>query len=340
MTETPRQPGALPAETPATVEATVDPLLGTGGLGTQKSPGTPAASDAADLGPAHSLWSDAWDTLRRSPLFWISAALILLFVVMAAFPELFTRVSPTACDLNNARKAPGDGALFGYDLQGCDVFARTVHGARASILVGVFATLVTSLIGTALGVIAGYSGGWLDTLLSRIADVFFAIPLLLGGIIIMYTFQTPPGTPYLIVVAKVVFALAVLGWPNIFRLMRSSVLQVKPQEYVQAARALGASPVRVILSHVVPNALAPVIVVATIDLGAYIATEATLSFLGIGLQPPAISWGIAISEASGIGYIRNAPHMLLFPSLFLSLTVLAFILLGEAVRDALDPKLR
>lgn len=300
----------------------------------------PAVPDPGKPERGRSLWSDAWDLLRRSPMFWVSAFLIVVFLLMAAVPQIFGAGDPGACDLTKARQAPGAGAPFGRDLQGCDVYARTIYGARSSILVGVFATLVTALIGTTLGVLAGYAGGWVDALLSRIADVFFAIPLLLGGIIIMYTFRTPPGTPYLLVVGKVVLALSVLGWPNIFRLMRSSVMQVKPAEYVQAARALGAKPWRIITSHVVPNAIAPVIVVATIDLGSYIATEATLSFLGIGLQSPAISWGIAISDASGLGYIRNAPHMLLFPSLFLSLTVLAFILLGEAVRNALDPKTR
>jgi len=138
----------------------------------------------------------------------------------------------------------------------------------------------------------------------------------------------------------VVFALAILGWPNIFRLMRSSVLQVRPNEYVLAARALGGSPLHIVGSHIVPNSMAPVIVVSTIDLGNYIATEATLSFLGIGLQPPAVSWGIAISNASGLGLIRTAPHMLLLPAAALCLTVLAFIMLGEVVRDAMDPKLR
>lgn len=298
------------------------------------------APDVQTVAPGRSLWADAWDTMRHNPFFWISAALIVLFVTMAAFPGLFTGKDPLYCDLNFARLPPGPEAWFGYDLQGCDVYARTIYGARASILVGVMATVFTAIVGVALGTSGGYAGGWLDTLTSRLADVFFAIPLLLGGILIMYTFRTDYETPYLLVVGKVVLALVVLGWPNIFRLMRSSVLQVKPHEYVQAARALGASPLRVVSSHIVPNSLAPVIVVSTIDLGAYIATEATLSFLGIGLQPPAISWGLAISDASGLGYIRSAPHMLLFPSLFLSLTVLAFIMLGEVVRDALDPKLR
>jgi oligopeptide transport system permease protein len=141
-------------------------------------------------------------------------------------------------------------------------------------------------------------------------------------------------------VAKVALVLGLLGWPTIMRLMRSSVLQVKPNDYVQAARALGATPLRIINSHIVPNSLASVIVVSTINLGVFISVEAGLSYLGIGLQPPAISWGIQISEASGIGLIRAAPHMLVFPSIFLSLTVLAFIMLGDTVRDALDPKLR
>lgn len=303
----------------------------------------PAAIDLPTDEPVANLWGDAWRLMRRNPLFWLASALIVVFVTMAIAPQLFTNQDPYApgfCDLNLARIGPNSQAIFGYNLRGCDVYTLTIYGARSSILVGLFTTLLTLLLGALLGVIAGFAGGWVDALISRIADIFFAIPLLLGGIVIMFTLRTPPGAPYLFVVFKVVFALGILGWPSLFRLMRSSVLQVKPNEYVQAARALGASPLRIIKSHILPNSMAPVIVVATIDLGAYIATEATLSFLGIGLQEPAISWGLAISEASGLGYIAAAPHMLLFPSLFLSLTVLAFIMLGEVIRDALDPKLR
>ena len=299
-----------------------------------------AQPDVQTADEARSLWADAWYGMLRNPLFWVSAFLMVVFVAMAIAPGLFTNKDPLYCDLNMARLGPSPEAWFGYDLQGCDVYSRTIFGARASILVGVLASLFTAIVGVALGTTGGYLGNWIDTLLSRVADVFFAIPLLLGGILIMYTFKTDSETPYFVVVGKVVLTLVVLGWPNIFRLMRSSVLQVNPLEYVQAARALGASPLRVVRSHIIPNSLAPVIVVSTIDLGAYIATEASLSFLGIGLQPPAISWGLAISDASGLGYIRAAPHMLLFPSLFLSLTVLAFIMMGEVVRDALDPKLR
>ncbi|MEA4944810.1 MAG: ABC transporter permease [Propionicimonas sp.] len=296
--------------------------------------------DVQTVAPTRSLGADVWDYLRRNPLFWVSAALIVLFVVMAAFPQLFTSKDPFYCDLNMARQPPGEDAIFGYDIQGCDVYARTIYGARASILVGVLTAVVTAILGSALGTTGGYIGRWIDTVLSRTADIFFAIPLLLGGIVILYSWKSDLNDPYALHVGKVVIALAVLGWPNIYRLMRSSVLQTRPLEYVQAARALGANAWRVVTSHIIPNSMAPVIVVSTIDLGAYIATEATLSFLGIGLPSTIISWGQAISNASGLGFVRSAPHMLLFPSIFLSLTVLSFIMLGEVVRDAMDPKLR
>ena len=274
-------------------------------------------------------------------MFWISAVLIVVFVLMAAFPQLFTSTDPYTADLSKAREAPSPDAWFGRDGQGYDVYARTVYGARASILVGIFATLFVAVFGSFVGVIAGYRAGWLDSLLSRIGEIFLGIPLFLGGILFLYVFPSDPlTTPFLVQVAKVALVLGLLGWPAIMRLMRSSVLQVKPNDYVQAARALGATPLRIINSHILPNSLASVIVVSTINLGAYISIEASLSYLGIGLQPPAISWGIQISEASGIGLIRAAPHMLIFPSIFLSLTVLAFIMLGDVVRDALDPKLR
>jgi oligopeptide transport system permease protein len=289
---------------------------------------------------ARSLGANAWRDVRRRPMFWISLALIVLFVVMAIFPQLFTGKDPTYADLSKARQKPSAEAWFGYDSQGYDVYARTVYGARASLSVGILATAFSLIFGSLVGIIAGYRGGWLDSLIGRIAEIFLAIPLLLGGILFLYTFPNEVGTPFPIAVGKVALVIALLAWPTITRIMRSSVLQVKPNDYVQAARALGASPIRVITSHIVPNSAASVIVVSTINLGVFIAIEASLSFLGVGLQPPVISWGNMISDASGIGLIRLAPHMLLFPSLFLSLTVLSFIMLGDVVRDAIDPRLR
>ncbi len=287
---------------------------------------------------ARSLASDAWRSLKKNPIFWVSMGLIVVFLLMAVWPSLFTNVQPGDAILKQARERPNANAWFGRDIQGYDIYSRTIYGARASILVGVFASIATVLIGGAMGVLAGFYGGWLDALVSRVTDIFFAIPLLLGGILFMATFPNDVNSPYLLVVGKVVLVLAIFGWPGLARLMRSSVLQVKPNDYVQAARALGASPWRIIRAHVLPNALAPMVVVATINLGVFISVEATLSFLGIGLTPPAVSWGVSISDA--LVALRTTPHILLFPSLFLSLAVLAFIMLGDAVRDAFDPKSR
>ncbi|KGN41339.1 ABC transporter permease [Knoellia aerolata] len=297
---------------------------------------SPGATD--DVDEARSLSQDAWRSLRKSTMFWVSVGLIGVFVLMAIWPSLFTQTDPTFGDINNVRAKPNADAWFGTDTQGYDIFARTIYGARASIIVGLAASLTTLLLGGVIGVLAGFYGGWLDALFSRVTDIFYAIPLILGGILFMASFPNGANSNYFVVVGKVVLVLTVFGWTTIARLMRSSVLQVKPNEYVLAARALGASPWRIIKSHILPNALAPAIVVATINLGVFIVVEATLSFLGIGLTPPAISWGVAISDA--LVAVRTYPHILLFPSLFLSLAVLAFILLGDAVRDAFDPKSR
>lgn len=294
-----------------------------------------SAPDAHDHDAPRSLRGDAWRSLRGRPLFWVSVVLIVIFVLMAIVPGLFTHQDPR--ETFDVRLKPGQqGHWFGTDGQGYDIYARTIHGARASILVGLFTTLSVAIIGTITGTVAAYFGGWVDALISRITDVFFAIPLVLGGILFLTAFPSDQQTPYLTVVLKVVLALAVLGWPSVTRLMRASVLQVKPNEYVLAARALGASTWRIITSHILPNAMGPVIAFSTISLGVYIGAEATLSFLGIGLVPPAVSWGVAIDES--LTFVRTYPHMMLFPSVALSLCVLSFITLGDVVSDAFDPK--
>jgi oligopeptide transport system permease protein len=299
-------------------------------------PTAPGAAPPAEK--PRSLGQDAWDELRHNPIAIVSAIIIVVLVVMAVAPGVFTSKDPAFCQGSLSRQGPSAGAWFGYDVQGCDVYARTIYGARASILVGLLASASAVFVGSFLGMLAGYFGGITDSLISRITDIFFGIPLLLGGIIVLTTFPSGEGTSQWWSITKVAVALAALGWPSINRIMRSVVLQVKQMDYVAAARALGAPAPRILRVHVLPNAIQPVIVYGTIALGAFIGAEATLSYLGIGLQPPAISWGIAISSAQD--YMRTSPHMLLFPGLFLSVTVLAFIMLGDAVRDALDPKLR
>ncbi|MFC7219997.1 ABC transporter permease [Streptomyces polyrhachis] len=284
-----------------------------------------------ESGEARSLWSDAWRQLRRNPIFIVSVLIILFLVFVSIWPSLIANGSPYDCDINNSRKGSSSGHIFGYDKQGCDVFDRTVYGARASVAVGVLSTLGAAVVGTVLGGLAGFFGGWWDAILSRISEIFFGIPILLGGLVFLSVFSSGSIWP-------VIGFIVLLGWPQIARIARGSVITAKQNDYVQAARSLGASNTRMMLRHVLPNAVAPIIVVATIALGTYISLEATLSYLGVGLKPPTISWGQDISAAST--EIRNAPHMLLWPAGALSITVLAFIMLGDAVRDALDPKLR
>jgi ABC-type dipeptide/oligopeptide/nickel transport system permease subunit len=282
-------------------------------------------------GKPASLWSDAWKELRRKPSFIISAVIVVLMTVMAAFPTLFTSVDPRDCNLLNALQPPSAEHWFGYDLQGCDYYSRTIHGARNSITIGLVVTFFSTLIAVSLGSIAGYRGGWIDSVLARLADIFFAIPLILAGIVFLNALGTKS-------VWTVSLVLIVFGWPTMLRLMRSTVLSIRELDYVDAARALGASDWRIITRHVLPNGITPVIVYATITMGVIITAEATLSFLNVGLQLPAISWGLMISVAQN--RILEAPHLLFFPGLFLSVTVFSFILMGDALRDALDPKLR
>ncbi|GAA2418809.1 ABC transporter permease [Streptomyces glaucosporus] len=279
------------------------------------------------------LWSDAWHDLCRNPVFGISALLILFLLVVSVWPGLIASRDPLSCDLGRALDGPAPGHWFGFDAQGCDVYTRTVHGARASVAVAVCATLGTALVGGVLGGLAGFFEGWADGVLSRITDIFFGIPMVLGGLVFLAMVKAEGIWP-------VVWVIVALGWPQAARIARGSVITVRQNDFVQAARALGAGSTRMLVRHVLPNAVAPVIVVTTIALGTYVALEATLSFLGIGLQPPTVSWGVAISDASSGMQFRNAPHILLYPAAALSVTVLAFIMLGDAVRDALDPKMR
>ncbi len=193
------------------------------------------------------------------------------------------------------------------------------------------------IIGVFLGALAGFFGGWFDNLIARVTDIIYGLPLILGAILLLNMLSADRffGTRNL---ATVSTALILLSWMTFMRLFRSSVISIKDTDYVSAARAMGATNSRIILKHIVPNALAPVLVYGTIAVGGIIAAEATLSFLGIGLQLPEISWGLQINSAQN--FIRSSPHLLFFPSIFLSVTVLSFILLGDALRDALDPKLR
>jgi ABC-type dipeptide/oligopeptide/nickel transport system permease subunit len=259
---------------------------------------------------------------------------------MAIAPQLFARgADPRSCNLSNSAQAPSSAHWMGYDQQGCDYLANVVYGARNSLAIGLFSVIGVLVLGILIGAVAGYYGGAMDSLLARITDIFFAIPLILGAIILL---KVGPSTGLPILsdrgVGAVAIALALFGWMTAMRLVRSQVIAVKSQDYVAAARAMGASNLRILTRHILPNAVAPVLVYSTITVGVLIAAEATLTYLGVGLQRPAISWGLQIS--TGQSLLRTAPHLVLFPSIILSLTVMAFIMLGDALRDALDPRQR
>ena len=303
---------------------------------------TGLAAPSVDVTDArqNSLWSDAWGELRRNPLFWVGSVLGLVFVLMALVPSVFARgADPRSCSLTNSNQKPSAEHWFGYDQQGCDYLANVVYGARNSLIIGVLAVIFVLVLGVAVGAIAGFYGGVTDGILSRLADIFYALPLILGALVLL---RVGPSTNLPVIsdrgAGAVAIALALFGWMTAMRLVRSQVIAVKSSDYVAAARAMGTSNSRILVRHVLPNAIAPVLIYATITVGVLIAAEATLTFLGVGLQRPAISWGLQID--AGQSLLRTAPHLVLFPSLILTLTVMAFVMLGDALRDALDPRQR
>lgn len=282
-----------------------------------------------------SLWADAWRKLRRRPLFIISAVMIALIILVALFPGLFTQVEPNNnCQLANSDGAPGAGHPLGFTFQGCDVYSRIIHGTQASLMVGVFSVLFVVIIGVTLGALAGFYGGWIDAVIARLGDIFFALPLVLGALVVSQLpfMRDNRG------VWTVVLILVALGWPQMARITRGAVIEVRNADFVTAARSLGVSRIGSLVRHVLPNALAPIIVLATMELGVFIVAEATLSFIGIGLPGSIMSWGNDIAAARSS--VRTNPAILLYPAMALSVTVLSFIMLGDALRDALDPKSR
>jgi oligopeptide transport system permease protein len=273
-------------------------------------------------------WGETWRKLHRRPKFIAATALILLVLVVAAFPGLFTGADPNYADPSQSLLSPSAAHWFGTDLQGHDIYARTVYGARASVIVGLGATLAVFLVGGALGALAGFYGGWVDAVVSRVTDVFFGLPLLLAAIVLMQVMHHRT-------VWTVIAILALFGWPQVARIARGAVLEVRGSDYVLAAKALGLSRFQILLRHALPNALGPVIAVATIALGIFIVTEATLSYLGVGLPPSVVSWGgdINVDQTR----LRAGSPILFYPAGALAITVLAFMMMGDALRDALDP---
>jgi ABC-type dipeptide/oligopeptide/nickel transport system permease subunit len=243
---------------------------------------------------------------------------------------LIARYDPTDVDLINQLQAPSGEHWMGTDIQGRDVWARLVHGARISLSVGLVSQGIALGLGLMLGLLAGYYGKWNDEIVLRLADVTLAFPTLLLLIALVAALQ-----PSLTVVF---LTIGLVGWAAMARLVRGQVLVVRELEYVQAMRALGARNRRIIMRHVLPAVVAPVLIAATLGVAGAIMAEASLSFLGLGVQPPTPSWGAMIADGRDLSQLRGAPWTSLFPGIAIGLTVLGFNLLGDALRDAIDPR--
>jgi ABC-type dipeptide/oligopeptide/nickel transport system permease subunit len=269
-------------------------------------------------------------SLRRDRRVWFGGAVVFAVVVAAIAAPLLSRHDPIAIDLANQLLPPSTKNWFGTDIQGRDVWSRLIHGARVSLAIGMGSQSLALVLGLVLGLIAGYYGRWTDELVMRFADVTLAFPTLLLLVALVAALQ-----PSLTVVF---LTIGVVGWAAIARLVRAQVLVVREMEYVQAARALGAPHSRIIAREVLPAVIAPVVIAATLGIAAAIMAEAALSFLGLGVQPPTPSWGAMIADGRDLSQLRDAPWTSLFPGLAIGATVLGFNLLGDALRDALDPR--
>lgn len=260
----------------------------------------------------------------------IGVTVIAIMVVMALFAPLVARQDPNAIDLINLLDPPSRVHWLGTDVQGRDVWARLVYGARVSLAVGLVSQAIAVSLGVTLGLLAGFYRGWIDEVVMRLADVTLAFPTLLLLIAMSAALQPSMGVVFV--------TIGVVGWAGMARLVRGQVLVVRDLEYVQAARALGAKPQRIMLLHVLPNVVGPVVIAATLGIAGAIMAEAALSFLGLGIQPPTASWGSMIADGRDLDQLRNAPWTSLAPGLAIGAAVLGFNLLGDALRDALDPR--
>ena len=274
--------------------------------------------------------SRATRALRGDPRAWFGASVVIFLVFIAIAAPLVARHDPLHIDLINQLSPPSGEHWLGTDIQGRDVWARLVFGARISLSVGIVSQCIALLIGVTLGLLAGFYGGWIDELVMRLADITLAFPTLLLLIAMVAALQPSLGVVFV--------TIGVVGWAGMARLVRGQVLVVRQLEYVQASRALGGRDARIIVRHVLPGALAPVIIAATLGIAGAIMAEASLSFLGLGVQPPTPSWGAMIADGRDLSQLRHAPWTSVFPGLAIGAAVLGFNLLGDALRDALDPR--
>jgi oligopeptide transport system permease protein len=277
-----------------------------------------------------SLWRDAWRRLLRNKLAVAGGIVVVLLVLLAVFADFLAPYSYTKTNFGRLNEGPTRDYPFGTDQLGRDMLSRMIYGARVSMLVGLGAQVVIVLIGVPIGALAGWMGGRIDTLLTRFIDVMYAFPRLLFVILVMSMLGAG--------LLNIFIAIGLTGWVGIARQTRAQVLSLKEKEFVEGARALGAGFGRTLGKHVLPNALTPIVVAVTFGIPEAIFTEAALSFIGVGINPPTPSWGQMVGE--GQQYLRSYWHLCVFPSIAIAVTMLAFTFFGDGVRDALDPKLK
>lgn len=276
------------------------------------------------------LWSDARLRLLRNPVAMAGAAVVVLLIVVAVAAPYIAPYDPSDQDLANSMAGPSMQHLAGTDVHGRDIFSRIIYGTRISLRIGFLGMLLGCVVGVVLGLVSGYYGGWADTVIMRLLDVQLAFPGLLVAICIIAIIG--PG------LENVIVAVGIFSVPLFARVTRGQVLTLKEQEFVVAARMMGAQDGRIMLNHLLPNAVAPILVLCTLRIATAILTAASLSFLGLGAQPPTPEWGAMLSD--GRAYLSIAPHVATTPGLAILITVLSFNLLGDGLRDALDPRLR
>lgn len=284
-----------------------------------------------DVARAEGVWSKMRYYAAAYPLGVAGALIMAVFVFAAIFADLITAYSPIATNSAMALALPSDLHWFGADNMGRDIYSRIVYGARISLAVGIGSTSLGCFFGVILGLTSGYLGGWVDLIIQRVVDVLQAVPLLVLALVMAAALGPA--------LDNTIIAIAIPLIPYTARVVRSSTLTLREQPFVEAARAVGMSEFRIAVRHVLPNTLAPLIVIATAQLGAAILTEASLSFLGLGVPEPHPSWGRMLSD-SAAEYVRTAPWLVIFPGVAISLAVFGTNLLGDALRDILDPRLR
>ena len=298
------------------------------------SPSVPIAASSATIleTPVRqtTFSQDVWRRFRRNRLAVLGAAIVVVLVVVAALANVVAPYSPTLVNLNAQFEPPSLQHPFGTDYFGRDILSRVIHGARISLVIGLVPTLIAMTFGTVVGVTGGFKGGKTDTFLMRMGDIVMAFPSLILAMVVTYTLGASLFTLFI--------ALAVVGWAGAARVVRSQTLSLKQRDFVTASRAVGVGQIGIMFRHIIPNCLAPILILLTLGIPGAIMAEAGLSFLGVGAQPPTPSWGLMVNE--GQEYLFSAPWASIFPGLAILVTVLAFNFVGDGLRDALDPFLK